>query len=97
MIGICLNRLLLPVLRDFVAQEVPKHYTALNKLHRLDTQVCGSHLKQDGAFQLNYASINNNWDRFKRKLAKYDCKVSSAEELGKLYLEPHMAKFTGKN
>ena len=97
MIGICLNRLLLPVLRDFVAQEIPKHYTALNRSHGLNTQVYGSHLKQDGAFQLNYASINNNWDRFKKKLAKYDYKVSSAEELGKLYLEPHMAKFTGKD
>ncbi|XP_068688329.1 uncharacterized protein [Montipora foliosa] len=94
-IGICLNRLLLPVLQDFVAQEIPKHYTALNRSHGLNTQVYGSHLKQDGAFQLNYASINNNWNRFKRKLAKYDYKVSSAEELGKLYLEPHMAKFTG--
>ncbi|XP_068689388.1 uncharacterized protein [Montipora foliosa] len=94
-IGICLNRLLLPVLRDFVAQEIPKHYTALNRSHGLSTQVYGSHLKQDGAFQLNYGSINSNWGRFKKKLAKYDCKVSSAEELGKLYLEPHMAKFTG--
>ena len=97
MIGICLNRLLLPVLRDFVAQEIPKHYTALNISHRLNTQVHRRHLKQDGTFQLNYGSINNNSGRFKKKLAKYDYKVSSAEELGKLYLEPHMAKFTGKD
>ena len=95
-IGICLNRLLLPVLRDFVAQEIPNHYTTLKTAHGIDTQVSVGHLTHDGAFQLNYGSINNNWGRFKKKVRSYDYKVNTAEDLAKLYLEPHMAKFAGK-
>ena len=45
--------------------------------------------------KLNYGSINNNWGNFKKKVRSYDYKVGTAEDLGKLYLEPHMAKFTG--
>ena len=95
-IGICLNRLLLPVLRDFVGREIPKHYTSLKTAYRIDAQVFGCHLKNDGPFQLNYGSINNNWRRFKKKVHSYDYKVNTAEDLAKLYLEPRMAKFTGK-
>ena len=94
-IGICLNRLLLPVLRDFVGQEIPKHYTSLKSTHGIDTQVYGRHKTHDGPSQLNYGSINNNWGNFKKKLHSYDYKVGTAEDLAKLYLEPHMAKFTG--
>ena len=94
-IGICLNRVLLPVLRDFAGQEIPKHYAALKSAHGIDTQVFGRHLANDGPFQLNYGSINNNWGMFKRKTRSYDYKVNTAEDLAKLYLEPHMAKFTG--
>jgi len=95
-IGICLNRLLLPVLRDFVGQEIPKHYVSLKSAHGIDTQVFASHLINDGPFQLNYGTINNNWGMFKRKVRSYDYKVNTCEDLAKLYLEPHMAKFTGK-
>ena len=94
-IGICLNRLLLPVLRDFVGQEIPKHYASLNRAHGIDSQVFGAHLTRDGGSQLNYGSINNNWRNFKKKVRSYDYKVGTAEDLAKLYLEPQMAKFTG--
>ena len=94
-IGICLNRVLLPVLRDFVGQEIPKHYASLKSARGIDTQLFGSHLPQDRAFQLNYGSINNNWGNFKKKVRSYDYKVGTAADLAKLYLEPHMAKFTG--
>ena len=96
-IGICLNRLLLPVLRDFTRQEISKHYTSLKSSNKIDTQVFGSpHLIHDGSFKLNYSSINNNWGRFKRKERLYDYKVTTDVDLAKLYLEPHMAKFTGE-
>ena len=94
-IGICLNRLLLPVLRNIVGQEMPNHYTSLKSTHRIDTQVYGRHLPHDGASQLNYGSINNNLGNFKKKVHLYDYKVGTAEDLAKLYLEPYMAKFTG--
>ena len=95
MIGICLNRLLWPVLRDFVAQEIPKHYASLKSAHGIDTQVFGHFFEKDGSFELNYGSINSNWGNFRRKVRLYDYKVNTAEDLAKLYLEPHMAKFTG--
>ena len=94
-VGICLNRLLLPVLRDFVAREIPKHFASLKSAYKIHTQLFGSHLTHDGAFQLNYGSINNNWGNFKKKVRSYDYNVGTVEELAKLYLEPHMAKFTG--
>ena len=72
-----------------------KYYTSLKTAHGIDTQVSVGHLIHDGPFQLNYGSINNNWGRFKKKVHLYDYKVYTAEDLGKLYLEPHMAKFTG--
>ena len=78
-----------------MGQEIPKHYASLKSAHGIDTQLFGSHLPQDGAFQLNYGSINNNWGNFKKKVRLYDYKVGTAEDLAKLYLEPHMAKFTG--
>ena len=94
-IGICLNRLLLPVLRDFTAQEILKHHTSLKSSNKIDTQVFGSHLTHDGSFKFNYSSINNNLATFKRKERLYDYKVTTDVDLAKLYLVPHMAKFTG--
>ena len=92
-IGICLNKILLPPLRDFVAKEIPKHYITLKNAHTIDTQVYKNYLPKDGVFMFNYGSINSNW---KRKKASYNYNVSSAEELARLYLEPKMAKFAGK-
>ena len=95
-VGIGLNKVLLPPLRDVVAKEIPKHYTALQTAHKIDTQDKNNHLARDGVFEFNYGSINSNWDRMKRKKASYNYNVSSAEEFAKLYLEPKMAKFAGK-
>ena len=96
MIGICLNKILLPPLRYVVAKEIPKHYTVLKNAHKIDTQVYKNYLLKDGVFEFNYGSINSNWDSWRRKKASYNYNVTSAEELSKLYLEPNMAKFTGK-
>ena len=95
-IGICLNRILLPPLRDFVAKEMTKHYKALQTAHKIDTQDNNHYLPRDGGFEFNYGSINSNWDLWKRKKVSYNYNVGSADELAKLYLEPKMAKFTGK-
>ena len=95
-IGITLNRLLLPVLRDFAGKELARHYTSLKSSSGIVTQVYLSHMKKDGSFDLNYGSINNNWGKFTKKFHQYDYKVASAEDLAKLYLEPHMAKFTSE-
>ena len=95
-IGICLNKILLAPLRDFVAKKIQKHYTALQTAHKIDRQVYKNFLASDGMFEFNYGSINSNWDHCRRKKASYNYNVSSPEEFAKLYLEPIMAKFTGK-
>ncbi|KAJ7365922.1 hypothetical protein OS493_002653 [Desmophyllum pertusum] len=94
-IGITLNRLLLPVLRDFAGREISKHYASLKTSSGIDTQVYPTYMKMDGPFDLNYGSINNNRATFKRKKKLYNYKVTTAVDLAKLYFEPHMAKFTG--
>ena len=88
-----MNKILLPPLRDVVAKEIQKHYITLKNAHTIDTQVYKNYLPKDGVFMFNYGSINSNW---KGKKASYNYNVSSAEELVRLYLEPKMAKFTGK-
>ena len=93
-IGITLNRLLLPVLRDFAGKELAKHYTSLKSSRGIDKQDSSTHMKKDGSFNLNYGSINNN--NLEKFVHLYDYKVASAEDLARLYLKPHMAKFTGE-
>ena len=90
MVGTGIHLVLLPGLRSFVSLEISQFYESLKTSKNIDTQVCGSHMKKDGSFLLNYDSINNN-----KKGKTYDYRVISAEDLGKLYLQPHMAKFTG--
>lgn len=95
--GICLNKILLPALRDFVKPEMLKHYTHLRTTHGIDKQVHAKHLSKDGKTKFNYASINLNEAKHKKRVHLYDYSVKSAVDLAKLYLQPFMAKFTGKN
>ena len=92
MVGIGMHLVLLPALLNVVKQEISRLYSSLKSSRNIDTQVSGSYMKTDGSFRLNYDSINNN-----KKGKPYDYRVSSSEDLGKLYLQPHMAKFTGLN
>ena len=95
-IGIALNHVLLPALRDFVGTEMSAFYMTQKTNKGIDHQVRGTHWNKDKGFTLNYGSINNNFGSHKKKSHFYDYRVLSAVDLGKLYLEPHMAKFTGE-
>ena len=95
MTGICLNKQLLPLLRDFARREITKHYLSLKGSSKIDSQVYTAHMKKDGSFDFNYGNINNNWRKFKKKERSYDYKVRTPVDLAKLYLEPKMAIFTG--
>ena len=94
-VGVCLNHVLVPVLRKTVNTEITKHYNNLKGTHSIDTQVHGTHVEKDASFKFNYGSINNNWANHKRKERLYDYTVKSPVELAKLYLQPNMAQFTG--
>ncbi|XP_031551165.1 uncharacterized protein LOC116288505 [Actinia tenebrosa] len=94
-IGICLNIVLLPPLRKFLEPNILDHYTNLKASNHIDNQVHGGQLVYDGYKALNYRSINNNNTIKKEKNHNYN--VTSAVDLAKLYLQPHMANFTGFN
>jgi hypothetical protein len=94
--GICLNKILVPTLRDFLTPEMTKHYTHLRKANNIDKQSHLKHLLKDGKIELKYGSINNNEANHKRKPHLYDYNVKSEVDLAKLYLQSFMAKFTGK-
>ncbi|XP_031557027.1 uncharacterized protein LOC116293705 isoform X2 [Actinia tenebrosa] len=95
--GICLNKILLPALRGFVGTEMIKHYTHLRTTHSIDKQSPSKYLKTDKKYMLNYASINNTEAKHKKKVHLYDYSIKSEVDLAKLYLQPYMAKFTGKD
>ena len=88
-----MHSVLLPELLKVVCQEISQFYLWLKSSKKIDTQDYSTRMIKDGSFPLNYASINNNYNTTGKTM--YDYKVTSAEDLGKLYLQPHMAKFTG--
>ncbi|XP_048576054.1 uncharacterized protein LOC125556722 [Nematostella vectensis] len=94
-VGICLNKVLLPALHKYIAPKIQIHYALHKTLYNIHSQAHLGFLKKDNkvGFQFNYESINNNKSRLSKKA--YDYKVVSAIDFAKLYLRPEMAKFTG--
>ena len=95
-VGICLNTVLAPVLRDNVKTELDKWYYHLcQPPDEIHTQV-PTHYKKSlssSRHPLQYKNINNNSSC---KLPKnYDYAVKDSLSLAKLFLQPHMAHFTG--
>ena len=97
-IGICLNKVLTPALRNVLATEIPKWYHALcQPPTEIDKQVFGLHLEKlhvaTSKLTLNYKNINNNEAHKSRKA--YDYKVKDPLSLVKLFVQPFMSTFTG--
>lgn len=95
MVGICLNVVLLPALRNILDTELQKWYKVLCSVNNIDKQVYCKHTVSlpPSAFELRYKNINNN--NKIRKTSAYDYKVGSYLSLAKLFVEPFMTKFTG--
>ena len=96
-VGICLNTVLAPVLRDDVKTELDKwHHHLCQPPDEIHKQV-PTHFKKKlscSRHPLQYKNINNNSDH--GKLPKnYDYAVKDSLSLAKLFLQPHMAHFTG--
>ena len=95
-IGICLNKVLTPVLRKVLGNEIPKWYQTLAKPPaEIDKQTYGKFVKNllPSTIKLNYDSINNNTVHKSSKL--YDYAVKDPLSLAKLFMKPFMATFTG--
>ncbi len=97
-IGICLNKVLTPILRTVLGKEISVWY---NKLCLPPTdigkQIFGAHVKKlpPSSIKLNYGNINKNFDNHKLAYNAYDYNVKDPESLAKLFVQPFMAKFTG--
>ena len=97
-IGICLNKLLTPVLRTVLGQQIPVWYNNLcHPPTNIAKQVYRAQVKQipPSTVKLNYSNINKNYDNHKATYSAYDYNVKDPESLAKLFVQPFMVKFTG--
>ena len=94
-VGICLSKVLTPVLREVIKEEIPKLYEKLiqppTSIHLL---TFASHLRSlpPSTHCLNYININNNETRGPPR--NYDYRVKDDVSFAKLYVKPCMASFT---
>ena len=104
-VGIAMNKVAAPVLRDFIKQGMDTHYTNLDiycsglatpctlktlTYHQVSTDPCFKHLK--------FQNINNNHQLYgmkKKDLPKYNYNINSSVDLAKLFLPDHLAEFSG--
>ena len=97
--GICLNKLLTPVLRTVLKKEISGWYHNIlcHSPHQINKQTHTRHAKNlpPSKVKLNYGNINKNYDNHKSKMSAYDYNIKSPESLAKLFVMPFMAKFTG--
>ena len=94
--GICLNKLLTPVLRTVLGQHIPLWYNNLCILpNPINKQTYKKHATKlpHSTVELNYGNINKN--HHKSAYSAYDYDVKDPESLAKLFVLPFMAKFTG--
>jgi hypothetical protein len=97
-IGICLNKLLTPVLRTVLANEISLWYDNLClPPNQIDKQTYKKHEAKlpPSTITLNYANINKNYDNHKSRHNAYDYNVKDPESLARLFVQPFMAKFNG--
>ena len=97
-IGICLNKLLTPVLRTVLGPEIPIWYNSLClSPNPINKQTYKKHETKllPSTVKLNYGNINKNYDNHKLAYSAYDYDVKDPESLAKLFVQPFMAKFTG--
>ena len=95
-VGICLTKIVTPVLRVLLHNKMPEWYeTLIQPPHGINKQTRTKHIKKyppDSDFHFNYKSINNNSSR---KATSYDYVVKDPLSLTMLFVQPFMAKFTG--
>ena len=95
-VGICLSKVLTPVIRTIVEHEMKQLYQDLIvSPYNIHSQTFDGHLKSlyPSTLSLNYASINDNVNRGSH--VNYDYSVKDDVSLAKLFVKPFMASFTG--
>ena len=101
-VGIALNKILIPQIRPFVEKGVNVEYNNLKISRRIHVQGPHGRLQRWPASSKNllkYENINGNVSRPKLHGGKFnyssfDCQVKSHVDFAKLYVQGYMAKFT---
>ena len=94
-VGICLSKVLTPVLRKVIEQEIPQLYEMLIRSPtNIHSQTLKKHLDKlpPSTLRLNYININNNVTQVSHK--SYDYSVKDVVSLAKLFVQKSMANFT---
>ena len=98
--GIALNHVLVPAIRPILQQELLKEYNDLKLNHGIDAQTAHSFPSPKYPTDMKYENINGNETKLKPPpskkydYSKFEYKVTSHVDFGKLFLLKHMAKFT---
>lgn len=94
-VGICLSKVLTPVLRKVIENEMHQLYkTLIQHPTNIHSQTFSSHSEclPYSSLRLNYVNINNN--KTQASYHNYDYSVRDEVSLAKLFVKPPMAKFT---
>ena len=95
-VGVCLNKVLTPALRNVLATELQNWYHLLCQAPvEIDKQIFSKYKKKlpPSKYMLKYENINNNHAR--KSTHVYDYAVKDPLSLAKLFVQPFMAAFTG--
>lgn len=99
-VGIALNKILIPQIRPFVQQGINTEYHNLKTRHNIHGQSTSGRLQRWPAKKwLKYENINGNdvhprLPNGRLNYSLFDCRVVSDVDFAKLYVENYMAKFT---
>ena len=100
--GIAMNKVAVPILRDFVKQGITKQYTILDMHCRgLSTPCSLKTLTHQQAVinpalkHLKFQNINNNFHLHGTNKSLYNYSVDNSVDLAKLYLPGYLAGFSG--
>ncbi|XP_053374587.1 uncharacterized protein LOC123532002 isoform X1 [Mercenaria mercenaria] len=100
-IGICLHSIIAPALRKYVPPILQTVYASLKTSDNIDSQTFRHYLRRYRPTnkELNYEAINGNGTvqkvKGKNDSQKYDFRVQNCVDLSKLFLQTHMAHYTG--
>ncbi|XP_071177425.1 uncharacterized protein [Mytilus edulis] len=93
-VGVCLQSVISPALRKYVVPILTSLYEELTLREKIDTQTFSTQYQPTYTF-LNYENINNNKAMHGYQKTTYDYTIKSAVDLSKLFLQTHMAHYTG--
>ena len=100
-VGIAMNKVAAPVLRDFIKQGMDTHYANNTYCHGVSTPCALNtlnchHVNADPNLKrLKFQNINNNFNNHGNHKNLYNYNVNSSVDLAKLFLPDYLAEFAG--